>query len=194
MGLVQIMFEGQRGMLLHRVQHHVVGDERVAVAVAADPAADAQQRRNRDVLVEARFKLLFQIGVYLRDFSQEGVAVIFQSVVDFVAHCQSWRGATCASATGSARNGARPPRFQRGRPVSCPYGRDRRERWQYKAGSRGCFCAALRSGAQSVPAIPGRCSENDCNRPLSSFLLRACPAPVCSEPSVAGKPALSWAR
>ena len=92
MRFAQVMLEGQRGMLLHRIQHHIVGDERVAVAVAADPAADAQQRRNADVLAEARLQLFFQIDVNLRDFVEEGVAVILQTVLDFVAHGQP-RGA-----------------------------------------------------------------------------------------------------
>ena len=75
-------------MLLHRVLHHVVCDERVAVAVAADPAAHAQQRGNADVLAEARFHLLFQVGVDLRDFAEKGVAVILQAVRDLVMHRQ----------------------------------------------------------------------------------------------------------
>jgi len=52
-------------MLPYRIRHHVVGDKGVAVAVAADPASDAQQRRYLDVLVEARFQLLFQPGIDL---------------------------------------------------------------------------------------------------------------------------------
>ncbi len=88
MRLVQVMFERQFGMLLHRILHDIVRDKRIAVAVAADPAAYAQQRRHLDILVETRAQLFFQIGVNLGDFVQEGVAIKFQAVPDLIAHGQ----------------------------------------------------------------------------------------------------------
>ncbi len=75
-------------MLMQRIQHHIVGDERVAVAVAADPAADAEQRRYADIPVEPCLKLLLQIRVDPGDLSEKGVAVELQAVLDLVAHGQ----------------------------------------------------------------------------------------------------------
>ena len=57
------------------------GDVGVAVAVAADPCAHAQERRHAQA-VDA----LLQIGVELRDLAQEGRAIIAQRVLDLVAY------------------------------------------------------------------------------------------------------------
>ena len=88
MCLFKVMLERYFGMLLHRKLHDIVRHERIAVAVAAYPAAYFQQGRDLDVLVKARFKLVFQIGVNSGDFLQKGVAVKLQSVIDFVVHGQ----------------------------------------------------------------------------------------------------------
>ena len=45
--LLEIMAERARALQPHRLAQHLGGDERVAVAVAADPRADAQERVNR---------------------------------------------------------------------------------------------------------------------------------------------------
>ena len=42
--LVEIVAERARALQPHRLAQHVGGDERIAVAVAADPGADAQER------------------------------------------------------------------------------------------------------------------------------------------------------
>ena len=73
--------EPQRCFGLPRERHaqRVGGDEGVAVAVAADPVAHAEERRDR-----MSGQGVFELAVHLRNLPQEGRAVVAQRVLDFV--------------------------------------------------------------------------------------------------------------
>ncbi len=86
MQLVEI--ETQRALALHgeRLTRHVGRDEGIAVAVAADPAAHAQEGRHIEVAPcrIAGAQPILEIGVKLRQRVQEGVVVIGQAIGDLV--------------------------------------------------------------------------------------------------------------
>ena len=76
------------GVHQHRLFGGLVGDKRVAVAVAANPRAKAQQRRQHhffqfgvDVVQRAA-----QVAVNLRDGLKEADVKVVQAVVDFVVN------------------------------------------------------------------------------------------------------------
>ena len=75
---VDIMAEHRRGIAPRRHDHRLGGDERIAVAVAADPAADAQEARG------ALPQLGFPARIKLGHHRQEHVAQIGQRIVDLV--------------------------------------------------------------------------------------------------------------
>ncbi len=78
--------EAQRRFALHAHggRERVRRDVRIAVAVAADPGAHAQERRHPQ-----SFETLFDVGVKARDLAQKGAAIIAQRILDFVAHGQT---------------------------------------------------------------------------------------------------------
>ena len=61
---------------------------RVAVAVAADPLAHAQERGNgrRSAIFRCSAQRLFQLGIDARDLAQESGLVVAQRILDFVQH------------------------------------------------------------------------------------------------------------
>ena len=86
--LLQIMFEDHRGLARDRFFQRRGGHVRVAVAVAANPAAHLEERRQtgvKTVLDECRFDIRIQGG----DFFEEGRAVVRQRVLDFIGHRQA---------------------------------------------------------------------------------------------------------
>ena len=83
MKLLEMM--AQRALALHRkrLARHLGGDVGIAVAVAADPAAHAQEGRH----VEA--ELVLEVGVEFRQRGQEGVIVVGERIGDLVEHAQA---------------------------------------------------------------------------------------------------------
>ena len=75
---VDIVPQHRRGIAPRRHDHRLGGDERIAVAVAADPAADAQEARG--ALPQLGFPACVKFGYD----GQEDVAQIGQRIVDLV--------------------------------------------------------------------------------------------------------------
>ena len=80
---MQVVRERRFAMQAERQCQRFRADKGVAVAVAADPVAHAEERRNR--LARQGF---FQLGVQVRHFAQEGAVVVGQRVADFVGHAE----------------------------------------------------------------------------------------------------------
>src|SRR3546814_4451197 len=78
MDLIDIMAEYRRGVAYRRLSQRFGGDEGIAVAVAADPAPDAQEGRG------ARAQLLLPPRIKIGHDGQEDVAQIGQRIVDLV--------------------------------------------------------------------------------------------------------------
>ena len=79
--LGQVVAQCQFALALERVLQRLRGDVRIAVAVAADPLAHAQEGRN--ALGAQRF---LQLGIHPGDLAKEGGFVVAQRVLDFVRH------------------------------------------------------------------------------------------------------------
>ena len=58
------------------IQHDLVRDKWITIAVTSDPAADAQKWRNAQALAETRFYLLFQAGINIGNFTEKSIAII----------------------------------------------------------------------------------------------------------------------
>ena len=96
--LGQVMAQNRLGMGLDRNFERVRIDVRIAVAVAADPVAHAEERRHRAP------EPLFEIGVKRGNIADEGRVVISQRVVDLVAHRKARRAQdACLPELGHAR-------------------------------------------------------------------------------------------
>ena len=84
--------ERQRPLALapKRLAQRLGGDERVAVAVAADPAPHAKERRNLGVAPGriARGQLVLDLAIEMRQLGEEGVIVIGEAVLDLVDHLE----------------------------------------------------------------------------------------------------------
>ncbi|KWT90182.1 hypothetical protein APY03_3276 [Variovorax sp. WDL1] len=79
--LGQVVAQRQLGLAAHGVLEALGRHVGIAVAVAADPLAHAQERR--DV---AAAQGLFELGVDARDLAQEGGLVVAQRILDLVGH------------------------------------------------------------------------------------------------------------
>ena len=88
------------------------GDEGVAVAVAADPAAHAQEGRQLGAVPGrvAVGELVLEGGVEARQLAQEGVVVIREAVRHLVDHLEPGAAQDAGLPEGQDRRGARPPR------------------------------------------------------------------------------------
>ncbi len=83
----EIVLEGQRRLGADRVGQRFRVDERIAVAVAADPGAGAQERRQRGAVdAEVAGEPRAEVGVDAGNLVEERVPVVGQSVVDLVLH------------------------------------------------------------------------------------------------------------
>ncbi|OIQ71738.1 hypothetical protein GALL_466410 [mine drainage metagenome] len=86
------MLERAARLQLQRVGQRLGGHVGVAVAVAADPVAHAEERRQPPAAaVGAREQLIefgFQLKVKPRHFAEEGAVVVRKRVLDFVGHSQ----------------------------------------------------------------------------------------------------------
>ena len=89
MQFVEVVFEGAAALGLQCGAQYALGHKRVAVAVAADPAAQPQKRRKASSERDAcAGKLLFQVGVEPRQFREESMVVIGKAVGHLVDHAQ----------------------------------------------------------------------------------------------------------
>ena len=81
--LFQVVRESGARLPFHRFAQHLGGDERIAVAVAADPGTHPQQHRQG-----APAKLRFHFLVQTRYLDQERQAVERQRILDFIDDAQ----------------------------------------------------------------------------------------------------------
>jgi len=86
--LVQVVVEGDRRLRAHRVDERLRRDVRVAVAVAADPRAHPQERRQPRSVSRAGREPRREVGVQARQLGEERVAVVREPVLDIVDHLQ----------------------------------------------------------------------------------------------------------
>ncbi|MGX1321105.1 hypothetical protein AB7M17_004558 [Bradyrhizobium sp. USDA 377] len=84
--LVQIELHHPARLQPQRAAHDIGGDEGIAVAVAADPAAHAQERGKLAHRLLALFQPVLQHVDQPRHLAQEGVVVERQAVADLVEH------------------------------------------------------------------------------------------------------------
>ena len=87
---VEIVRKGASALQPHRLVEHVGGDEGIAVAIAADPRADAQEGRNRLLPFPAadRVELVLDRPVEARQLAEERVVVIGKTVRHLVDHLE----------------------------------------------------------------------------------------------------------
>lgn len=83
--LGEVVAQRQLALPAQCVLERLGGDVGVAVAVAADPLAHAQEGRDRRCVAALRQRLL-EVGVHARDLAQEGGLVVAQRVLDLVGH------------------------------------------------------------------------------------------------------------
>ena len=90
MQFVEIILQRARALQPHRLAEHFGGDIGVAVAIAADPGADAQERGDALVRiggVPAR-EFVLDGAIEARQFAEERVVVIGEAVCDLVDDAQ----------------------------------------------------------------------------------------------------------
>src|ERR1700720_789977 len=82
MHLIQIEFECALALHAQRLSQYLGCDEGIAVAVAADPASNAQERGQLEVVPGwiGRSELVFQRRVEARQLAQKSVIVVGKSV------------------------------------------------------------------------------------------------------------------
>jgi len=89
---VEIVIEHGRRLQAQRFPQDVRGDEGVAVAVASDPGADAEERWQRPGLLGVtRVQLLSDLDVEARQFVEEGFLEVGDAILDFVQHLEAHR-------------------------------------------------------------------------------------------------------
>ena len=88
--LLEVVLERARRLHPQRALEHVGGDERVAVAVAADPRADAQEggHLGRGLPRVPPLQLVLEVAVQRRHLGQEGLLEERQAVGHLVQHVQ----------------------------------------------------------------------------------------------------------
>ena len=86
--------EIERGHRLHAHSRHqdIGGDKRIAVTVAANPAADAEENRQLPIVIrETRGQQILHLRIQTRQFGKEGILVVADTVLDFIDHGQTVR-------------------------------------------------------------------------------------------------------
>ena len=88
MQLVEVEVDDALALHLDRLAQHLGVDERIAVAIAADPASHADEGRQLGVVPAgiARRQPVLEVAVEPRQFAQEGVVVVGKPVRDLVDH------------------------------------------------------------------------------------------------------------
>ena len=89
MQFVEVVFKRAAALRPQCCTQHLLGDKRVAVAIAADPTADAQKGRQamREHDIRAR-ELRFEVGIETRQFGEERVVVVGKAVGHLIDHAQ----------------------------------------------------------------------------------------------------------
>jgi hypothetical protein len=88
--LAEAVFQSPAALRPQRRAQYLLGDERVAIAIAADPAAYAQEGGEAVRERHARAcKLLFEVGVEARQFRQERIVVIGEAVGHLVDYAEA---------------------------------------------------------------------------------------------------------
>ena len=82
---IEIEAEGAPALQHHGALHHIRSDERIAVAIAADPAAHPQERRQR-LRTALLAQTVLQPAVQARHLTQERVIVEGETVGHLVEH------------------------------------------------------------------------------------------------------------
>ena len=90
MHLAEVVVEGDLGLAPEGMLEHLGGDEGIAVAVAADPAADGEHRGESGHLPLARQprQRVLDVAVQARHGIDEGVVEVRERVLDLVLHAQ----------------------------------------------------------------------------------------------------------
>ena len=196
--LVEVVLEHDRRLPARRLAQGRRGDEGIAVAIAADPAADAEQRRQcragRHGVADAVLaQQVLEPRLHRRRLAQERPAVVVERVLDLVRD-------------GDAR-GAHQPRLPDGQHrapqrllVAATLVRGQRQaialgeqRARSRAGGRGCSCAAPRSGARSGPARRARAGAGRAPLPAAAPRPGSCARASSRLPSRGGPPSC-WRR
>ncbi len=88
---LEVMREHEPRMLGERGAQHLRGDVGIAVAVAADPGADGEKRRQprHGREAEALLQRLLELGVQARQLLQEGEAEVLDAVHDLVGDLEA---------------------------------------------------------------------------------------------------------
>ena len=87
MQFIEIVSEGTAALCPQRRAQYPFGHERIAVAIAADPAAYAQEGGQTIGESDAlACELLFELGVKPRQFGEERIVVIRKAVGPLVDH------------------------------------------------------------------------------------------------------------
>ena len=107
--LRQVVVKRDGRLPFSRVLGHLGGDVRVAVAIAADPARDAQERRQARPGPEA----VLDLRVEARNGLQERRPEVGEPVLDLVRAPSAWTGAARWSSTSGGPRGAAPSRCRR---------------------------------------------------------------------------------
>ncbi len=194
MHFVQIMVEGNAGLRADRVVERVGDDERIAVAVAADPRAHAQERRQRRIAIRTCARCQ-RPGLRTAAAVRRGTCTGNRR-----GHCRSRRApaastvAASPSATATAPADTGRSRTPTPRPASAACGRATSAVARSRARSRGCSCAAPRSDARSAPArsAPRRATRRARSASRRCFATLASAAATL--PACGGDPAYACAR
>src|SRR5471030_1641101 len=89
MKFFKIEIDRARALHLDRLAQYAGVDKRISVAVAADPSSHADERRQLGVVPSgiSRRKLVFKLAVETRQFLEECMVVIGESICDFIDNC-----------------------------------------------------------------------------------------------------------
>ena len=125
--LDEVVLEHRGGLPGGGVEERVGGDERVAVAIAADPTADVQERRDGQRRAAVGEQIL-EIAHQARQLGEERAPMVVEAVVDLVDHRDPLRAQQPRAPhreNGAAQRliGARRVRRREGRVI--PFGEER---------------------------------------------------------------------
>ena len=125
--LDEVVLEHRGGLPSGGVEERVGGDERVAVAIAADPTADVQERRDGERRAAVGEKIL-ENAHQARQLGEERAPMVVEAVVDLVDHRDPLRAQEPRAPhrqNGAAQRllGARRVRRREGRVI--PFGEER---------------------------------------------------------------------
>ena len=86
----EVVVEGDLALPAEGVGQHLGGDEGIAVAIAAHPAAQGEHRGQRRARLRAgqRREVVLEVAVKARHRLHEGVVEVGERVLDLVAHAQ----------------------------------------------------------------------------------------------------------